>query len=47
MTGERYVVKTGDEWSRVIGAGLVIVGVTIVVATLVEDFFTRRRRRSR
>jgi LysM repeat protein len=28
------------EWSRVIGAGLVIAGVAIVVGTLVEDFFT-------
>jgi hypothetical protein len=32
--------QPATQWRHVIGAGLVLVGVTVVVATLVEDFFT-------
>ena len=34
------VPESGWSWSKVIGAGLVVVGGAIVVGTLVEDFFT-------
>jgi LysM domain-containing protein len=32
--------QVATNWSRVIGTGLIVVGVVVVVGTLVEDFFT-------